>query len=203
MPGDTNTGRRRCPMQPSRVVFLGAKSCGKSALCAALAARPDAPYQFRADMQPTIGCEFERAWLREADDPDAVSYHHHLWDFAGDRRFRAIVINRASLRNVQVLLLCCAGDNPLSVAEVEELFASASGLIDSVEKTIKLLAVLKTDVPPAVSVADLRALSVRVDARLVFVSARTGEGVDQLRRLLWFAARNVEADVVEAEQICH
>lgn len=170
----------------SRVVILGSRSCGKSSLCAALAAHPGAPFEFQADMSPTIGCDLVQVHLQKAGQ-DEAPYSQHLWDFAGDRRFR-MVMNRASLRNVQVLMLCCAGDSPLSFAEVHELYTASTPHIDSVEQTIKLLVVLKADLAPAVSVADLRALSVRMDARLLFVSAKTGEGVDVLRRLLWFAA---------------
>lgn len=127
-----------------------------------------------------------------------MPYGLHLWDFAGDRRFRAL--GKRALRTVHVLVLCCAGDNPLSVAEVDEFLAIATDQIRPMENAVKLLVVLETDLPPAGPVADLRALSVRIDARLVLVSAKTGEGVDQLRSLLWLAARIYVADTVAAQQ---
>jgi small GTP-binding protein len=155
--------------QPSRfkVILLGDAGVGKTSI-----ARRQAHGTFEFKMTPTVGASHLRATMSVGDETVDLM----LWDTAGQEQFASLVPMYA--RGAHVCIIVASIVNPDSCDNVA---LWRDRLLDSGEAPPVVVAVNKVDLLDGAPL-NIEALKEKLSAfaSLYFVSARTGDCVDQL-----------------------
>jgi small GTP-binding protein len=158
-------------MEPPRfkVILLGDTTVGKTSI-----ARRQAHSKFDFKMLTTVGVDHMASELTVNDQPIKLM----LWDTAGQEEFASLV--PMYVRGAHVCVIVGSIIDPDSCAHLE---LWQSRLEQSGEKPPIVIAINKTDLADGSSMAteeDIRTEYKKLFQHIFFVSARTGDGIEEL-----------------------
>ena len=166
----------------TKAVFLGDTAVGKTALINRMATGSF------YENKPTISSQYVPIDV----ETDNQCFTIQLWDTAGQEQFRSIT--RQYLRNSQIVLLCYANESQSSFDSLQQWYNTIQEILDT-EYSLFIVC-CKCDLQPAVLKSNAEALAQSWGAQFIETSSRTGQNVEELKRLLGQCASKMDSPKV-------
>ena len=151
-----------------KIVVIGPKACGKSALASRITLQPHLP-----DYQSTVGVDF----LAKLFEEENVKFH--LWDLSGDKRFYSIFSNY--IKSAKVVIAVFDTSDPYSAEECSTFVRQQvrEGVI-SKNQTIIVVGTNSDKPVKGFSGTNGKDIALSLSAQYVHVSSKTGDGIEGL-----------------------
>ncbi|MDR2074394.1 MAG: GTP-binding protein [Oscillospiraceae bacterium] len=172
-----------------KVIFLGNAGVGKTTLLNKIVGKP-----LSGDHHPTVGVNY----VRLTEEDTALD----IWDTAGQERYRSIALS--FVRNSKIVVIVFSVDDTNSFGAIVTWLSLLRGYVD-IENIKFILVANKTDLKERlVAEGEIQQKAESLGMPVYFCSAKTGEGVDELKGCMFNLAKEIPQKVtcsLETEEL--
>ncbi len=162
---------KRKTSQVNKIVLVGAGGVGKTSIAKRLVTGE------YLETGMTVGLNVE-SWMVKDTDED-VSFKVVAFDLGGQKQFRFFQPELVSGADIALIVFDLSRYE--SFAELDEWL----DMVKEMPAESKLLIANKCDLRPVVQEDEANALAKQLGVRLIYLSAKTGQGFDKLESMIW------------------